>query len=134
MAKNSGPNPRSFPKNNYLLPPGGRILPPNQVFTPIFRLHTVTTGSGDRPFGCFLRPFHLLIEIYPMVPFPPSVRLGVSDVRADVLRWGPVTSARAGSLYAVAFTVIKADLEAFSPGRAAAHDGHGRLAEGERAF
>ena len=31
-------------------------------------------------------------------------------------------------------TVIEADLEAFSPGRAAAHDGHGRLAEGERAF
>ena len=33
-----------------------------------------------------------------------------------------------------AFTVIEADLEAFSPGRAAAHDSHGRLAEGERAF
>ena len=29
---------------------------------------------------------------------------------------------------------FEADLEAFSPGRAAAHDGHGRLAEGERAF
>ena len=29
---------------------------------------------------------------------------------------------------------IEADLEAFSSGRAAAHDGHGRLAEGERAF
>ena len=36
---------------------------------------------------------------------------------------------------AVAFTrCIEADLEAFSPGRVAAHDGHGRLAEGTRAF
>ena len=34
-----------------------------------------------------------------------------------------------GSLCAEAFTAIEADLEAFSPGRAAAHDGHGRLAE-----
>ena len=39
-----------------------------------------------------------------------------------------------GSLYAETFTAIKADLEAFSPGREAAHDGHGRLVEGERAF
>ena len=37
------------------------------------------------------------------------------------------------SLCAVAFTAIEADLEAFSPGRMAAHDGHGRLAEGKRA-
>ena len=29
---------------------------------------------------------------------------------------------------------IKADLEAFSPGRVAAHDGHYRLAEGKRAL
>ena len=29
---------------------------------------------------------------------------------------------------------IEADLEAFGPGRAAAHGGHGRLAEGERVF
>ena len=39
-----------------------------------------------------------------------------------------------GSLYAETFTAIKADLEAFSPGREAVHDGHGRLADGERAF
>ena len=77
---------------------GGRILAQNQVFTPIFRLHAVTTGSGDRPFGCFLRPFHLLIEIYPLVPFPSAVCKGVSDVTADVLRWGPVTSAEAMGL------------------------------------
>ena len=43
-------------------------------------------------------------------------------------------SAPRGSLCAEAFRVIEADLEAFSPGRAAAHDGHGRLAERERAF
>ena len=69
----------------------------NQLFTPIFCLQTVTTGSGYQPFGYFLQPFYALIEIYPLIPFPPSVRLGVSDVRADVLRWGPVTSAEAGT-------------------------------------
>ena len=44
------------------------------------------------------------------------------------------TRLRRGSLYAETFTAIKADLEAFSPDREAAHDGHGRLVEGERAF
>jgi len=39
-----------------------------------------------------------------------------------------------GSVCAVAFTAIEADLEAFSPGRAAAVGVHVRLAEGERAF
>ena len=34
----------------------------------------------------------------------------------------------------VAQLIKEPGLEAFSPGRAAAHDGHGRLAEGERAF
>ena len=38
------------------------------------------------------------------------------------------------SLCAEAFTAIEADLEAFSPGRTAAHDGHGRLMEGKRAL
>ena len=33
-----------------------------------------------------------------------------------------------------AFRAIEADLEAFGPGRAAAHGGHAGLAEGERAF
>ena len=94
MPKNSGPNPRSFPKNNYQLPPRGQIVAPKHIFTPIFRLHTVTTGFGDRPFGYFLRPFHVFTEIYPLVPFPSSVREGVSDVTADVLRWGAMTSAR----------------------------------------
>ena len=41
-------------------------------------------------------------------------------------------SAPRGSLCAEAFRAIEADLEAFSPGRAAAHDGHGCTA-GERA-
>ena len=91
MAKNSGPNPRSFPKNNYLLPPWRA---PKHFFTPFFRVHTFTTGSGDRDYGYFLRDFHVLIEIYPLVPFSSSVCEGMSDVTADVLRWGPVTSAR----------------------------------------
>ena len=58
-------------------PPGGEIWPPKPLFmplfTPIFRLHAVTAGSGDRDFGYFLRDFHVLIDIYPLVPFPPSV-------------------------------------------------------------
>ena len=43
-------------------------------------------------------------------------------------------SAPRGSLCAEAFRAIEADLEAFSPGRAAAGGGRGGLAEGERAF
>ena len=61
--------------------------------------------------------------------YPPSP---CSPPSADDCRC--CTSASRGSLCAEAFTAIEADLEAFSPGRAAAHDGHGRLAEGERAF
>ena len=30
-----------------------------------FLLPTVTAGFGDRPFGYFLRPFHVFTEIYP---------------------------------------------------------------------
>ena len=74
-------------------PPGGRILAQNQVFTPIFRLHTVTTGSGDRLYGYFLRLFHVLIEIYPLVPFPPSVHKGFSVYTSRVSGWGPMTPA-----------------------------------------
>ena len=43
-------------------------------------------------------------------------------------------SASRGLLCAEAFRAIEADLEAISLGRAAAHGGHGGLAEGERAF
>ena len=77
-------------------PPGGRILAQNHVFTPIFCLHTVTKVCGYRPFGYFLRPFHLLIEIYPLVPFPPSVRERVSDYTRTSLQWTPLTVARTG--------------------------------------
>jgi hypothetical protein len=45
-----------------------------------------TTGFGDRPFGYFLRPFHILIEIYPLVPFPPSACEGFSDYTQAPLR------------------------------------------------
>ena len=90
MAKNSGPNPRSFPKNIIYYPSwrAGK-----HIFTPIFRLHTVTTDSGDRRFGYFLRRFHVLIDIYPLVPFPPSLCEGVSDYTRTSLRRQPVTSA-----------------------------------------
>ena len=37
--------------------------------------------------------YTVLIEIYPLVPFPPSVREGFSDYRSRVRGWGPVTSA-----------------------------------------
>ena len=62
---------------------------------PIFRLHAVTAGFGDRLFGYFFRLFYVLTEIYPLVPFPPSVCEGVSDYTRTSLRWTPGTSARA---------------------------------------
>ena len=77
-------------------PHGGQIFAPKPIFTPIFRIHTGTTGSGYLLFGYFLRLFHVLIEIYRLVPFPPSVLEGVSDYTRASLRWRPVTSARAG--------------------------------------
>ena len=61
------------------------------------------------------------------------VGVGEQDSAAD--GWKLVLhSEPRGSVCAVAFTVIEADLEAFSPGHAAAHGGHSGLAEGERAF
>lgn len=39
-------------------------------------------------------PFHLLIEIYPLVPFPPTVVEGFSDYTRTCLRWTPLTVAR----------------------------------------
>ena len=39
--------------------------------------------------------YHLLIEIYPLVPFPPSLCEGVSDYTRKSLRRVTVTSARA---------------------------------------
>ena len=92
VAKNSGPNPRSFPENNADYPPRWAQ---KHVFTPNFRLRTVTTGSGLLTFDCSLLTFHLLTEIYPMVPSSPSVREGVSDYTSTPLRWTPLTSARA---------------------------------------
>ena len=40
----------------------------------VYRLHTVTKVFHLRLFGYFLRLFNVLIEIYPLVPFPASVR------------------------------------------------------------
>ena len=57
----------------------------NDVFTP--PLYVV---YGDMPFGYFLLPFHVLIEIYPLVPFPPSVCEVLSDYTPRVRGWGPV--------------------------------------------
>ena len=51
--------------------------------------------SSDRVYGYFLRDFHVLIEIYPLVPFPPSVCEVLSDYTPRVRGWGPVTSAEA---------------------------------------
>ena len=63
----------------------------------------------------------------------------VRRTASERLKAGRLQSASRGSLatlcaVGVAFMVIEAGLEAFSPGRVAAHDGHGRLAEGKRAF
>ena len=46
-------------------------------------------------YSYFLLSYSVLIEIYPLVLFPPSVCEGVSDVTANVLWWGPVPSAEA---------------------------------------
>ena len=70
------------------------------VFTPIFCLNTVTTGSDVPDFFSFLPDFHLLIEIYPLVPFPPSVTLTVRFSRVThlgpgLVRRTPLTRVRA---------------------------------------
>ena len=63
------------------------------------------------------------------------VTAGVGEQNSAADGWKLVLhSEPCGSVCAVAFTAIEADLEAFSPGRAAAVGVHGRLAEGERAF
>ena len=54
MAKNSGPNPRSFPEINYLLPPGG----PN--FDPKTRLH-IPFSSSHRHYGLRLAALRKVI-------------------------------------------------------------------------
>ena len=61
--------------------------------------------------------------------------VGVGEQNSAADGWKLVLhSEPCGSVCAVAFTAIEADLEAFGPGRAAAHGGHGGLAEGERVF
>ena len=65
----------------------------NLFITYEIHLHTVTKVCGDMRFSYFLMSFHVIIEIYPLVPFPPSICKGMSDVTADVLRWRTVTSA-----------------------------------------
>ena len=54
-------------------------------------------GSDFRTFGYFLRTFHLLIEIYPMVPFPSSVRVGFLGYTRTLVRCTPVTRAGASA-------------------------------------
>ena len=95
MAKNCRSNPRSSRKIIICYPLSRQILAQKHVFTPIFRLHTVTTGSGFRNFRNSLRNFHLLTEIYSMVPFPPSLRVGFSRYTSGLVRWTPPTRADA---------------------------------------
>ena len=70
-----------------------------------------------RAFGYFLRAFHLLTEIYPLVPFPPSVREGFSDYTRTSLRRGPVTRAlacaqeRPEATLVAGYTLILMDIE-----------------------
>jgi len=46
---------------------------------------------------CFSGPciYHLLIELYPLVPLPPPDSAGFSDYTSRVRAWTPVTLARA---------------------------------------
>ena len=101
MAKNSGPNPMSFPKNNYLLPsrianfrPGYLVV---IVSILVIILRTRTKVCGYQPLSCFFQPFHLLTELYPLVPFPPSAGKQEAVYTSRAPAWGPVTSARAQS-------------------------------------
>ena len=83
-----------FRKTNITTPLGGQNLGLKAGLHNKFYLHTVTTGSRpEMPFGYFLLPFHVLIEIYLLVPFPPPVCEGFSDFTRTSLRWGPVTLA-----------------------------------------
>ena len=80
-----------FRKTILTTPPGGLKKSSHLffVFTPSPRV-LVTRVFG---FGYFLRPFHLLIEIYPLVPFPPTVGKGFSDYTRTSLQWTPLTVA-----------------------------------------
>ena len=99
MAKNSGPNPMSFPKNNYLLHsriadfrPGYLVV---IVSILVIILRTRTKVCGLVPLIYFFVPLHLLIKLYPLVPFPPSVGQGCSECTRASLRWTPLTPAGA---------------------------------------
>ena len=89
----------AFRKIFIYYPLWGKNLALKHVFTPNFCLHTVTTGSGLLTFDCPLLTFHLLTEIYPMVPFPPSLGAVVSDYTSTPLRWTPLT--RADAVYSL---------------------------------
>ena len=86
----------SFPKINTYGPPlGAKFGLEMGLHTHFLSSHRFFARLLDMDYGYFLLDSHVLIEIYPLVPFPPSVCKGVSDVRADVLRRGAVTSAEA---------------------------------------
>ena len=57
-------------------------------------LRTRTKVCGFTDLSYFFMDLHLLIELYPLVPFPPSVDERVSAVTAEPLRWRTVTPAR----------------------------------------
>ena len=78
---------------------GGHFWPVKRVFTPMFRLHTFTTACGLLTYACSLLTFHVLIEIYPLVSFPPSEGVGFSDYMLTLLLWTPLTGARAAWVY-----------------------------------
>ena len=64
-------------------------------------LRTRTKVCGFTDLSYFFMDLHLLIELYPLVPFPPSVDERVSAVTAEPLRWRTVTPARTCGLTVV---------------------------------
>ena len=69
---------------------------PDYIILCIILYYVLSHPGGHQDYGFFYQVFHVLIEIYPLVPSPPSLGEGFSDyTRTSLdLRWGPVTSAR----------------------------------------
>ena len=93
MAKNSGPNPRTFPKTIIDISSGGDFWLVKWRLHTYFCLHIF----GLLTYDYSLITFHVLIKIYSLVSLPPSVSEGVgfSDYMLTLLLWTPLTGARA---------------------------------------
>ena len=97
MAKNSGPNPRSFPKIINKTPPGGQNLAQKRVFTPLFRLHTALNAFRLVVFGMLVWSSIELATLFQTVLGTPKLR--AKGITTNILApdWITLTVARASS-------------------------------------